>query len=57
MTGIPCFASLIALDKIKYPEILLTPGLKYLVQRNFDTINHVLNIGKQAKGKVLITIS
>lgn len=46
-----------AWDKIKSQETRLTLGLKYFVQRNFDPSSHVLSIGKQAKGKVSITIS
>lgn len=37
--------------------IWLTPGLRYLVQRNFDTINHVLSAWKQAKEKASIITS
>lgn len=45
MTGI---ASFISLDKIMYPEIWLIPG--YLVQKNFDSVDDVLN-GEVSKEK------
>lgn len=45
VTGI---ASFISLDKIMYPEIWLIPG--YLVQKNFDSVDDVLN-GEVSKEK------
>lgn len=45
------FSSLMALDKIKYPEIQLTPGLKYLVQRNFDKNQSCFEHREAGKGQ------
>lgn len=53
----PKLTGTLALFCFPHCLIWLTPGLRYLVQRNFDTINYVLNAQRQAKGKASITIS